>query len=79
MRVLTDENIYQPMVTMLRACGHDVIDIEARRCCIVSIVPSMWCFEVLSMDNADLEQRTKTFALRMIRFVSTWPKSKVAE
>ncbi len=31
------------------------------------------------MDKADLEQRTKTFALSVIRFVSTWPKSKVAD
>jgi len=31
------------------------------------------------VDRSDLEQRTKTFALRVIRFVSDWPRSKVAD
>ena len=31
------------------------------------------------MDKAELEWRTKAFALRVIRFVSAWPKNKVAD
>ena len=31
------------------------------------------------MDKAELERCSKAFALRVIRFVSTWPKSKVAD
>jgi four helix bundle protein len=31
------------------------------------------------VDKAELEGRTKAFALRVIRFVSSWPKSKVAD
>src|SRR2546422_10026314 len=31
------------------------------------------------MDKADLEQRTKQFALRTIRFVAALPKSKVSD
>lgn len=31
------------------------------------------------MDKVDLEQHTKIFALRVIRFVSTWSKSKAAD
>ena len=30
------------------------------------------------MDKSDLEKRTKTFALRVIQFVSSLPKNKVA-
>ena len=31
------------------------------------------------MNKVDLEKRTKTFALRVIRFVSSLPKNKVAD
>ena len=31
MQLLADENVYQPMVTMLRELGHDVFDIKEQQ------------------------------------------------
>ena len=50
-----------------------------RKQCDFGLRISNFGFEVIGMNKEELEDRTKAFALKIVRFVSNLPKNKITD